>query len=106
MYEAVASRQSIRAFTDRPVARAVLDKVLTAAARTPSGGNLQPWHIYVLSGDRLREWAEYHRTVDAVISPPPRQLLFCGMSIGFAHPATAHPYPPRAALSETVTFLE
>ncbi|MFG3621361.1 nitroreductase family protein [Nocardia sp. NPDC047654] len=49
------SRQSIRAFTDRPVPRDVLDRVLAGAARTPSGGNLQPWHIYILTGDRLTE---------------------------------------------------
>ncbi|WP_245713143.1 nitroreductase family protein [Nocardia rhamnosiphila] len=45
VYEAVTSRQSIRAFTDRPVARDALDRVLTAAARAPSAGNLQPWHV-------------------------------------------------------------
>ncbi|WP_328394573.1 nitroreductase [Nocardia sp. NBC_00416] len=216
--EAVASRRSIRTFTDRPVARDVLNRVLTAAARTPSGGNLQPWHIYVLTGDRLQElkkriadrvavgdggdepefacyppqlgspyrerladmgsrrygalgiarddtesrararaenwncfgastalfcyldrdvpppqwadagmylqtvmlllrseglhsctqiaWAEYHRTVDRVIAPPVRRMLFCGMSIGFADPAATHPYLPRAPLAETVTFLD
>jgi nitroreductase len=30
-------------------------RVLAAASRAPSGGNLQPWHVYVLSGDRLVE---------------------------------------------------
>lgn len=33
----------------------MLSRVLTAAARAPSGGNLQPWHIYVLSGERLSQ---------------------------------------------------
>jgi|GEM_PF-6388598 len=55
VYRAVQSRQSIRAFTDREVTREVLDRVLSAAARAPSGGNLQPWHIYVAQGDRLTE---------------------------------------------------
>ncbi|BCY07027.1 nitroreductase [Actinoplanes sp. L3-i22] len=53
VYRAVRTRQSIRQFTDRPVPRAVLERVLTAAADAPSGSNLQPWNIYVVSGDSL-----------------------------------------------------
>ena len=55
VYEAVQSRQSVRGFTSRPVGRDILSRVLAAAARAPSGGNLQPWHIYVVCGDRLSE---------------------------------------------------
>src|SRR5215475_10573754 len=53
VYDAVRTRQSIRGFTDQPVPRETLQRVLSAAADAPSGGNLQPWHIYVLSGERL-----------------------------------------------------
>jgi nitroreductase len=31
----------------------VLDRVLSAAAWSPSGSNLQPWHIYVVTGEPL-----------------------------------------------------
>jgi len=55
VYEAVASRRAVRKFTDEPVPRDVLQRVLTAAARTPSGGNLQPWNTYVLTGASLAE---------------------------------------------------
>ncbi|WP_440556252.1 nitroreductase [Streptomyces sp. SCPE 10] len=55
IYAAVASRRAVRAFTDEPVPRAVLERVLTAAARAPSGGNLQPWHLRVLTGTPLAE---------------------------------------------------
>jgi nitroreductase len=51
IYEAVLSRRSVRAFTDKPVDRIILERVLDAARRTPSGGNLQPWHAYVVSGE-------------------------------------------------------
>ncbi|MFA9200063.1 MAG: nitroreductase [Cypionkella sp.] len=51
--EAVSSRRSIRAFLDRPVDRAVLARVLERAQRAPSGGNTQPWHGVVLTGDPL-----------------------------------------------------
>jgi nitroreductase len=51
--EAVASRRSIRAFLDKPVDAATLRSVLELAQRAPSGGNLQPWHAAVLTGDPL-----------------------------------------------------
>lgn len=53
VYEAVRSRQSVRGFLDRPVRPHVLQRALTAALQSPSGGNLQPWHVYVLSGSAL-----------------------------------------------------
>jgi nitroreductase len=55
VYEAVTSRRAVRGFLDRPVPPDVLDRVLSAAAWAPSGSNLQPWHIYVVTGAPLRE---------------------------------------------------
>ena len=51
--EAVASRRSIRAFLDTPVDRVILERVLEKAQRAPSGGNTQPWHGLVLTGEPL-----------------------------------------------------
>jgi nitroreductase len=53
IHDAVASRLSVRAFLPEPVDGETIRKVLTMAARAPSGGNLQPWHIDVLAGDAL-----------------------------------------------------
>ena len=55
VYEAVTSRRAVRGFTDEPVSREVLERVLSAAAWSPSGSNLQPWNIYVLTGALLAE---------------------------------------------------
>lgn len=51
--DAVASRRSIRAYEDRPVPQEVLIDILTKAQRAPSGGNVQPWMVSVVSGDAL-----------------------------------------------------
>ena len=51
--EAVVSRRSIRNFTSQPVDEALLREILSKAARAPSGGNIQPWHIHVVMGERL-----------------------------------------------------
>ncbi|HWM40309.1 MAG TPA: nitroreductase [Streptomyces sp.] len=55
VYEAVTSRRAVRGFTDRHVPREVLERVLSAAAWSPSASNLQPWHAYVLTGGPLAE---------------------------------------------------
>ena len=55
VYEAVTSRRAVRGFTDEPVSREVLERVLSAAAWSPSGSNLQPWNSYVLTGPLLAE---------------------------------------------------
>ena len=51
--EAVASRLSARAFLDTPVDRPILSTILERAKWAPSGGNLQPWRVYVLGGEQL-----------------------------------------------------
>jgi nitroreductase len=55
MYEAVDSRRSVRSFSSEPVPKEVLQRVLATATRTPSSANLQPWHVYVVSGEPLTE---------------------------------------------------
>jgi nitroreductase len=55
VYEAVDSRRAVRAFSDEPVPKEVLQRVLAAATRAPSSGNLQPWHLYVVTGKPLVE---------------------------------------------------
>ncbi|MFB7215162.1 nitroreductase [Streptomyces sp. NPDC056255] len=55
VYEAVDGRRAVRSFSDEPVPQEVIERVLTAATRAPSSGNLQPWHAYVVTGDPLAE---------------------------------------------------
>lgn len=52
--EAVSTRMSVRGYTDQPVDGDVIRRVLEKASRAPSGGNVQPWKIYVLGGDELK----------------------------------------------------
>jgi nitroreductase len=55
VYEAVTSRRAVRGFKDEPVSREMLERVLSAAAWSPSGSNIQPWNTYVLTGAPLAE---------------------------------------------------
>ncbi|MEQ1688255.1 MAG: nitroreductase [Sphingopyxis sp.] len=51
--DALASRRSVRAFTDRAVDMDLLHDLLERAQRAPSGGNVQPWMGCVLTGEPL-----------------------------------------------------
>lgn len=62
VFDAIRTRQSIRAFTDRPVSRAEIEKLLEVARWAPSGSNIQPWKVHVLTGDART------RMVDAVMA--------------------------------------
>ena len=53
--QAMLERRSTRAFLDRPIERDALEEILGLAARAPSGGNLQPWHVDALAGAPLAE---------------------------------------------------
>jgi len=52
--QAVRTRFSARSFLDRPVAAETVRKILDCARHAPSGGNLQPWHVYVAMGDETK----------------------------------------------------
>jgi nitroreductase len=51
--EAILSRHSCRAFAERPVDSAAIRDLLDIARFAPSGGNLQPWLVHVLSGNSM-----------------------------------------------------
>ena len=53
--DAVLERRSVRGFLPAPVSPDVLRRVVEAAAWAPSGGNLQPWHIDVVGGEKLND---------------------------------------------------
>ncbi|UVI38090.1 nitroreductase [Qipengyuania spongiae] len=78
---AVTTRRSVRKFAQQPVDREVLARVLEKAQRAPSGGNTQPWHGIVLTGE-------------------PMQALFARIAEEFpkgraVHAPEYHIYPPE-----------
>jgi nitroreductase len=56
---AIHARISARDFLADPVADATLRQLLVDASYAPSGGNLQPWRIYVVNGESMTRLREY-----------------------------------------------
>jgi len=51
--EAILARRSVRDFSSKPVPKETVMKVFEAATRSPSGGNAQPWEVFVATGATL-----------------------------------------------------
>ena len=49
--EAIRARTSVRAYTGEPVGEDTVRDLLAGAARSPSGGNVQPWKVIALAGE-------------------------------------------------------
>ena len=55
LLEAINSRVSIRGFRPDQVPKEVLFELLGVATRSPSGVNCQPWEIYIVVGEVVKE---------------------------------------------------
>jgi nitroreductase len=51
--EALNNRSSKRAFKDQKIPKEILETILQAAGKTPSGANMQPWVTYSISNAEL-----------------------------------------------------
>jgi nitroreductase len=57
--DAVFLRSSIRSFSDTPVSNELLKELLSKSSRAPSGGNLQPWKIYVINKKSMEDFLKF-----------------------------------------------
>ncbi len=78
--DALDTRITCRQFLDTPVPEDVLNALLTKALRSPSGGNLQPWKIHVMTGETLANFKK-----DAV------EITLAGKTEEPTHPAYPQP---------------
>ena len=51
----VQERRAVRAFSDRPVPREEVRRLLQLAGHAPSNSNTQPWLVHVLAGEARAE---------------------------------------------------
>ncbi len=57
--DAVKQRSSIRAFLDQPVANSLIEELLIKSSRSASGGNLQPWKIFVINNSSMKGFLDF-----------------------------------------------
>ena len=48
-WDAIRARRNVRQYTDQPIPRADLERILEAGRRAPSASNWQPWNFVVVT---------------------------------------------------------
>jgi nitroreductase len=57
--DAVRERCSIRAFLKKPVSNKIIQDLLEKASRSASGGNLQPWKVFILNKNSMNDFLRF-----------------------------------------------
>ena len=76
VWDALKARKTIRNFLPTEVSNETIAELLEKAARAPSGGNLQPWRVYVINGDSMTRFRAHvaarreAETAEYAVYPP------------------------------------
>jgi nitroreductase len=74
--DAIVGRQSIRAYLKKPVERPLIEKILRIAGRAPSGSNIQPWFVHVLTGSLKDQLTSELQSLHAAGDPGSREYAY------------------------------
>lgn len=55
LLEIINSRRSIRNFSQQPVAKELIKKIIDAAIKAPSACNVQGWHFIVIDSEKIKQ---------------------------------------------------
>ena len=67
--QALRERRSVRAFTSQVPSAALVQQLMQDAALAASGGNMQPWRVAAVTGDRLQAVLDEVATTPAEENP-------------------------------------
>ena len=68
--EIIKLRKSIRAYLDKPVSNGLIKNMLLKASQSPSGGNLQPWKIYIVNDNSMEDFLKFQKNWKGSEEPP------------------------------------
>lgn len=54
-YAELSTRRSVRHFSDRPVAKEVIEQLILSAGTAPSGAHKQPWKFCAISSEEIKQ---------------------------------------------------
>jgi nitroreductase len=77
LFETIFTRRSIRRYSDQPIEKEKVDKILRAGMYAPSAVNKQPWHFIVFKGIVIRQKImEIHKN-SAMLAEAKMAILIC-----------------------------
>jgi nitroreductase len=101
IYEAIALRKSVRAFTDQAVPEDVLTRLLEAARLAASASNRQEWRYIVLRKPETREAISEAAFGQLHVKQAPVVLVCCAETDGHVMPNNQVGYSLDVAIATT-----
>ena len=74
-WDTIRARRNVRQYTDQPIARADLERILDAGRRTASASNWQPWNFVVVTDRPQLVEAPFYQIPCRTRNATPRQAL-------------------------------
>jgi len=59
--KAVQERSSTRKFLDKGISSELIKELLIQANQSPSGGNLQPWRVFIINNNGMKKFLDFQR---------------------------------------------
>ena len=74
----IMTRTSVRAYSDRPVAKETVDTLLRAAMAAPKAGNRQPWRFVVIDDKSTLEYIGHNFKTMSMAGKAQLAVVMCG----------------------------
>lgn len=84
VYGNIMSRSSVRSYTDRPIEKDKIDRLLHAGMAAPSAMNRQPWHFVVVDDRSLLDSIATATPNAGMARKAPLAIVVCGNKDKFA----------------------
>lgn len=75
--DAIATRRSIRTFTDENISKEVLERILLAGMQAPSAGNAQPWEFVIIESEESKAHIAKIHQYAQMVPKAPLSVLVC-----------------------------
>ncbi|HBT20085.1 MAG TPA: nitroreductase family protein [Peptococcaceae bacterium] len=79
VFEVIRERRSIRAFKPQNIPDEIVAKLLEAACRAPSAGNLQPWKFYVVKNEEIKKKLSAAAFNQSFVAQAPVVIVVCAL---------------------------
>ncbi|MBN1592966.1 MAG: nitroreductase family protein [Candidatus Coatesbacteria bacterium] len=99
VYEAIKTRQSVRAYKPDKVDKNVLMRVLEAARLAPSASNRQEWRFVVVTDDELRQKMMEVASNQKFVGHAPVVIACCAKTDGYLMRCGQQCYPIDVAIA-------
>jgi nitroreductase len=83
VFEAIRGRRSIRRFTDQPLPKEALERLLEAARWAPCGGNLQRWRFVVVTSQSTKKLLK--KFAPGIFDMPAAFVVICIQTVQGKH---------------------